>query len=52
MKNFKAKLEIKCNAKLKFCRPRSILFTIKKLVEQEVKSLQSKGILEQVKRSE
>ena len=52
MKDFTAKLEIKSNAKPKFCRPRSIPFAIKELVEQELKSLQSKGILEQVKCSE
>ena len=32
MKDFTAKLEIKCNAKPKFCRPRSIPFAIKQLV--------------------
>ena len=52
MKDFTAKLEIKSNAKPKFCRPRSIPFAIKELVEQELKSLQSKEILEQVKCSE
>ena len=52
MKDFTAKLEIKSNTKPKFCRPRSIPFAIKELVEQELKNLQSKGILEQVKCSE
>ena len=52
MKDFTVKLEIKGNAKPKFCRPRSIPFAIKELVEQELKSLQSKEILEQVKCSE
>ena len=42
MKDFTAKLEIKSNAKPKFCRPRSIPFAIKELVEQELKNLQSK----------
>ena len=35
MKDFTAKLEIKSNAKPNFCRPRSIPFAIKELVEQE-----------------
>ena len=33
MKDFTAKLEIKSNAKAKFCRSRSIPFAIKELVE-------------------
>ena len=39
MINFTAKLEIKSNAKPKFCQPRSIPFAIKETVEQEQKSL-------------
>ena len=49
MKDFTAKLAVKSNAKPKFCHPRSIPFALKDLVEQEIKSLQSKGIVEQVK---
>ena len=52
MKDFTAKLAVKSNAKPKFCRPRSIPFALKDLVEQEIKNLESKGILEQVKYSE
>ena len=52
IKDFTAELEFKSNAKPKFCRPRSIPFAIKELVVQELKNLQSKGILEQVKCSE
>ena len=48
MKDFTAKLAVKSNAKPKFCRPRSIPFALKDLVEQEIKNLESKGILEQV----
>ena len=52
MKDFTAKLAVKSNTKPKFCIPRSILFALKDLVEQEIKNLQSKGILERVKYSE
>ena len=52
MKDFTAKLAVKSNAKPKFCCPRSIPFALEDLVEQEIKNLQSKGILERVKYSE
>ena len=52
MKDFKAKLVVKSNAKPKFCHPRQIPLALKELVEQELKQLQEKGILEQVKYSE
>jgi len=52
MKDFKAKLSLKNNAKSKFCCPRQISFALKEFVEQELKQLQEIGILEQVKYSE
>ena len=52
LKDFKAKLAVKSNAKPKFCRPRQIPYALKEPVEQELKQLQEKGVLEQVKYSE
>ena len=52
IKDFTAKLSVKNNVKPKFCRPRAIPFALKDSVEQELMSLQSKGILEQVQYSE
>ena len=52
MKDFKAKLAVKSNAKPNFGRQRQIPFALKESVEQELKQLQEKGILEQVKYSE
>ena len=37
MKDFKAKLAVKSNAKLKFCYPRQIPFALKESVEQKLK---------------
>ena len=52
MKDFTAKLAVKSNVKPKFCRLRSIPFALKNRVKQEIKKLQSRGILEHIQHGE
>ena len=52
MRSFQAKLQVKENAKPKFCRPRPVPYAIKDNIEHELDRLESAGILTKVSYSQ
>ena len=52
IKGISAKIQLKPNIQPKFCRARSVAFTLQKKVEEELERLESAGVIQQVKQSE
>ena len=52
LKNFKAKINVKMDAKPKFCRARPVPFSMKDAVEKEIDRLEREGILQSISYSE
>ena len=45
IKDFKAKINVKADAKPKFCRARTVPFSMKDVVEKEIDRLENEGII-------
>ena len=52
MKQFKARLHVKSDAKPVFRRPRAVPYAVRDVIEKELQRLEEEGIVEKVERSE
>ena len=52
VKNYQVKLSVDPNAKPKFCKPRSVPFTLKEAIENDLDRLEQLGVITKVNYSE